>query len=143
MKAIGLDGKERSWNLSKYRNNKNSSRPRSQYHVKARKLLRKIYTRDKILEEVSLPGSNTETRKSTLFADFFIPNRSLMVEVHGQQHYEYNAFYHKKKKINFYKAQARDRDKLEWCCLNDIRIVVLKYSDDLKEWERQVKYDSA
>ena len=142
MKAIGLDGKERSWNLSKYRNNKNSSRPRSQYHIKSRNLLRKIYPRDKILEEVSLPGSNTETRKSTLFADFFIPNRSLMVEVHGQQHYEYNAFYHKKK-INFYKAQARDRDKLEWCCLNDIRIVVLKYSDDLKEWERQIKYDSA
>ena len=97
MKAIGLDGKERSWNLSKYRNNKNSSRPRSQYHIKTRNLLRKIYPRDKILEEVSLPGSSTETRKSTLFADFFIPNRSLIVEVHGQQHYQYNAFYHKKK----------------------------------------------
>ena len=143
MKAIGLDGKERSWNLSKHRNNKNSSRPRSQYHIRARNLLRKIYPRDKILEEVSLPGSNTETRKSTLFADFFIPNRSLIVEVHGQQHYEYNAFYHNKKKINFYKAQARDRDKLEWCCLNNIRVAVLKYSDDLEEWERQVKYDSA
>ena len=142
MKVTGLDGKERSWNLSKYRNVKNSSRPRSQYHIKARKLLRKLYPRDKILEEVSLPGSGTDTRKSTLYADFFIPNRSLMVEVHGHQHYEYVAFYHKKK-INFYKAQARDRDKLEWCCVNDIRIVVLKYSDNLEEWERQVKYDSA
>ena len=142
MKIIGLDGKERSWNLSKYKNSKNSSSPRSQYHIKARKLLRDIFPRDKILEEVSLPGSNTDTRKSILFADFFIPNRSLMVEVHGQQHYEYTSFYHKKK-INFYKAQARDRDKLEWCCLNDIRVVVLKYSDGLEEWERQVKYDSA
>lgn len=142
MKVTGLDGKERSWNLSKYRNVKSSSRPRSQYHIRARKLLRKIYPHDKILEEVSLPGSGTDTRKSTLYADFFIPNRSLMVEVHGHQHYEYVAFYHKKK-INFYKAQARDRDKLEWCCVNDIRIVVLKYSDNLEEWERQVKYDSA
>jgi len=142
VKIIGLDGKERSWNLSKYKTSKNSSRPRSQYHIKARKLLRGIFPRDKILEEVSLPGSNTPTRKSTLFADFFIPNRSLIVEVHGQQHYEYTAFYHKKK-INFYKAQARDRDKLEWGCVNDIRVVVLKYSDDLEKWERQVKYDSA
>jgi hypothetical protein len=142
VKIIGLDGKERSWNLSKYKNSKNSSRPRSQYHIKARKLLRDIFPRDKILEEVSLPGSNTDTRKSTLFVDFFIPNRSLIVEVHGQQHYEYVAFYHKKK-INFYKAQARDRDKLEWSCVNDIRVVVLKYSDDLEKWERQIKYDSA
>lgn len=142
MKVTGLDGKERSWNLSRYRTSKNSSRFRSQYHIKTRKLLRKIYPHDKILEEVSLPGSGTETRKSTLFADFFIPNRSLIVEVHGRQHYEYVPFYHKKK-INFYKAQARDRDKLEWCCINDIRIVVLKYSDNLEEWERQVKYDSA
>ena len=141
MKVIGLDGRKRYWDLSKYKNAKTSSRPRSQYHIKARKLLRSIFPRDKILEEVSLPGSNTKIRKSTLFADFFIPNRSLMVEVHGQQHYKYNAFYHKRK-INFYKAQARDRDKLEWCCVNDIRIVVLKYSDDLDKWEEQIKYES-
>ena len=138
MKAIGLDGKERSWNISKYINNKNSSRPRSQYHIKARNLLRKIYPRDKILEEVSLPGSKTSRRKSILRADLFIPNRSLIVEVHGEQHFKYNSHFFKDK-MSFYKAQARDRDKSEWCVLNNIKLIELKYNEDIYEWRRKIE----
>ena len=132
MKAIGLDGKERSWNLSKYRNNKNSSRPRSQYHIKTRNLLRKIYPRDKILEEVSLPGSNTETRKSTLFADFFLPEYSLVIEVHGRQHYEFVSHFHKTK-ADFYKSKGRDKDKIRWCELNCISVLELSYAESDEE----------
>ena len=38
----------------------------------------------------------------------------------------------------FYKAKARDRDKADWCSINDIKIIILKYSDDDDDWERAI-----
>ena len=137
MRAIGLDGKEYKWNITNYVPDKHSERPRSQYHIKARTLLREIFPRDRLLEEVSLPGSKTTFRKSVLYADFYIPNRNLIIEVHGEQHYAFNSFYHKNK-IDFFKSQQRDRDKAEWCQLNDLRLVALKYSDSAETWRKLI-----
>ena len=137
MRAIGLDGKEYKWNITNYVPDKDCDRPRSQYHIKARSLLREIFPRDMILEEVSLPGSKTNFRRSTLYADFYLPNRNLMVEVHGEQHYTFNNFYHKNK-MEFFKSQQRDRDKIEWCQLNDLKLVSLKHSDDIETWRKLI-----
>ena len=67
----------------------NDTRKRSKYHVRARNLLKEMYHSYRILEEVKLPGSTLSHRKGVLFLDFLIPQISLAVEVHGQQHYEY------------------------------------------------------
>ncbi len=133
MNVVGFDGRERHWNLSR----KSKASHKSAPHKRTRLILRNLFKRDIILEEVSLPGSNTVTRTSTLYADFFIPSRNLMVEVHGRQHYEFVDFYHKTVS-GFYKSKARDRDKIRWCELNDINIVILKYTGSDDEWTQQI-----
>ena len=133
MNVVGFDGRERRWNLSR----KSKASHKSSPHKRTRLILRNLFKRDIILEEVSLPGSNTVTRTSTLYADFFIPSRNLMVEVHGRQHYEFVDFYHKTVS-GFYKSKARDRDKIRWCELNDINIVILKYTGSDDEWIQQI-----
>ena len=134
MKAIGFDGRERPWTLFKH---EGKNRPHSHLHITIRKLLKKLFPRHKILEEIALPGSFTSTRKSTLYTDFFIPSDRLVIEAHGKQHYEFVSFYYKTK-LDFQKAKARDRDKIAWCQLNDIDIVILKYSETENEWTNRI-----
>ena len=135
MKINGLDGKEYSWNPSA---SEAKSSQRSSLHIKAKDLLDNLFPYDRILEEVSLPGSKTERRRSTLRADLFIPNRNLIIEVHGEQHYKFNKFFYKDK-LSFYRAKARDSEKKEWCQLNDITLVEFNYNEDLDEWRRKIK----
>ena len=131
MKVIGLDDREYSWNP------KSGGGKRSKLHQKAKKVLDSCLPHDRILEEVSLPGTRTVKNKS-LRADFYIPNRTLVVEVHGQQHFKFNSF-HFKDKLSFFRAQARDRNKIEWCNINDIRIVQLNYNEDIDEWRNKIE----
>jgi hypothetical protein len=131
---MGLDGKEHSWIPS---NNIVDTDKRSGLHNKARLLLKEKYPNDRILEELILPGTKTENRKSTLKADFFIPVRSLIIEVHGEQHTKFNNFFFKNK-IEFYKAQARDRDKKSWCELNDFRLIELFHNESIEDWREKI-----
>ena len=130
MKIIGLDGKTYTWSLTNHVPYKDDDRPRSQYHVRARNLLTFEFPCDRILEEISLPGCG-------LFADFYIPKRKLMIEVHGSQHYEFNSFFYKSK-ADFYKAQARDRKKASWASLNSITYIELPYIESDDEWRARI-----
>lgn len=138
MKVLGINGKEYVWNLSPYDIKKDSTRARSKYHLRARSLLKEIYHSYRILEEVKLPGSTAKHRKGVLYLDFYIPQIKKAFEVHGQQHYEYNAFFHKNM-ADFVLAKGKDEDKIEWCVLNDITLTVLKYSDSDEEWRKQIE----
>ena len=131
MKVIGLDGKNYKWNP------KSGGGKRSKLHKKAKKALDIWYPYDRILEEVSLPGTKTSTRKSVLRADLYIPNRNLIIEVHGEQHFKFNKF-HYRDKLSFFRAQARDRDKLEWCRINEIIIVTFNYNENENEWRAKI-----
>lgn len=137
MKVKGINGKEYVWNLSGYDVFNDDQRKRSKYHIRARGLLKELFSSYRILEEVKLPGSTALNRKSVLYVDFYIPTISLAIEVHGEQHYEYNPFFHKSK-ADFLKAKARDEDKIEWCRLNNIRIVVLDYRKTDDEWRTEI-----
>jgi len=137
MKVRGINGKEYVWNLSSYDVFYDDTRKRSKYHLRARNLLREIFNRYRILEEVKLPGSTALNRKSVLYIDFYIPSIKMGFEVHGEQHYKYNPFFHKSQ-ADFLKAKARDEDKIEWCEINDIDIIVLKYSESDDEWRKQI-----
>ena len=138
MKAIGFNGKEYVWNLTKYDVYHDDTRKRSKHHLAARKILREIYSSYRILEEVKLPGSTSPNKRSVLYLDFFIPNVRRAFEVHGQQHYEHTPFFHKNK-ADFIRAKARDEDKIEWCKLNNIELTVLKYSETDDEWKRAIR----
>ena len=138
MKVVGLNGREYNLNLQKYDVKANDKRKRSKHHVRARKLIKEVYHSYRILEEVKLPGSTSTHKRSVLYLDFFIPNIRKDVEVHGRQHYEYTPFFHKSK-ADFILAKARDEDKIEWCELNNIEIVTLKYSGSDDEWRKSIK----
>lgn len=78
-----------------------------------------------ILEEFYIPGER-------LYVDFLIPRKSLAIEVHGQQHYSYSEYYHGSKE-NFLLSQNRDRNKEQWCKLNNIEILIVPYNYK-KDW---------
>ena len=132
MNVTGLDGKVWTWNPTRSQASVDEKN-RSSFHKKAKMLLKEIYPYDRILQEVTLPGTKTGSRKTLLYADLYIPNRDLMVEVHRQQHYEFNSFFHKDK-MAFFKAKARDNDKRAWCELNHITLIVLSHSESIEEW---------
>lgn len=138
MKARGFNGREYVWNLSKYDVYNNDTKRRSKHHLRAREIIKETYSSYRILEEVKLPGSTASHRRSVLYLDFFIPNLMLGIEVHGRQHYEHIPFFHKTKK-DFLLAKARDEDKADWCELNEIQLITLKYSDTDDEWRNAVK----
>ena len=118
MKVNGFDGRERSINFSKYYVYGDDTRHKSKLHKKAKKILREVFPYDSIYEEVSLPGSNKGS-SSILRADFFIPNQNLIVEIHGQQHYEFTVHFHK---IRFLQvsSQRQKQRKLVQAKLNKI-----------------------
>lgn len=127
MKIIGLDDKEYKWS---YKQSECSTESRSKLHLRARSLIAKIFPYDLVLEEVSLPGCG----KFTLYADFYIPLRKIMIEVNGEQHSKYVHFYHKEK-LNFYKGVKRDKKKSEWCEKNDITLIYLNFDQSDEQWE--------
>ncbi len=137
LKAVGFDGRERNWNLSKCVVSGDQKRPRSKLHILARKILKEEFPYDTILEEVPLVGSHKPSRKSTLYVDFFIPSHSLAVEVHGRQHFEFVAHFHGDRK-GFRKSKARDRDKANWLQNNNIDLIVLSYSGTEDEWRTSI-----
>jgi hypothetical protein len=137
MRVVGLNGGEYELNLRKYSVYKDDGRKRSKYHLLARKIISETLRGYNVLEEVKLPGSTASHKRSVLYLDFFIPNLMLAIEVHGRQHYEYVPFFHKTKR-GFILAQARDEDKAEWCSLNNIEILVLKYSESENGWRNQI-----
>ena len=130
----GLDGKEYNW---KPKGADACDEYKSKLHLGIRNLLKEIYPFDIILEEVSLPGTS-KLKGKDLIADFYIPNRLLIVEAHGEQHYKYNSFFYKNK-FEFAKAKKRDMDKLQWCELNNIRVVSLSYSDKIDTWRNTIE----
>jgi hypothetical protein len=134
MNIIGLDGKEYEWKAK----GSDALENKSALHNKVRHFLRELFPYDIIIEEVELIGSRDWKKKRPLTADFYIPNRNLIVEAHGEQHYTYSSFFYKSK-LDFLKSQKRDTDKIRWCNQNNINIIVFKHSDKEEIWREQIE----
>jgi hypothetical protein len=132
MDIIDLDGNVLSWKLTGHTIGINNPHHKSQYHLNARKLLQKKYPTLQILEEVTIPLRP----QNTLYLDFYLPLIKLCVEVHGEQHYKFIPYFHTDK-IGFLKQLGRDKDKEEWCKINNIQIIILKYNE-IDDWENQL-----
>lgn len=73
-----------------------------------------------LLEEFPIPGER-------LFLDFFMPNHKLAFEFQGEQHDEFNRFFHGTK-AGFERSKERDARKRMWCELNEITLVEVRSS---------------
>ena len=136
MKVTGFDGREHTLSFKKHRYKSRRTKHKSSLHLKARKLISSVLPYETVYEEVTLPGSKTNTT-GLLYADFFLPNKLAIIEVHGQQHYEYSSFFYKTQ-ADFLKSKRRDKKKKEWCELNDITLIILPYNEE-EAWKTSIK----
>lgn len=126
-----LDGNSHNWQLTGNMA-KGKITNKSSLHLQARSLISNIYPTLQILEEVPI----TLRRNEVLYLDFYIPLKRICCEVHGEQHYKFVPFYHNNM-LNYLKSQKRDKEKQEWCELNNILYIELPYND-IDNWEKLI-----
>ena len=78
------------------------------------------------------------SRHETLFFDFYINTLKLVVEVHGQQHYQFNTLFHTSAQ-DFANQKKRDLRKQDWCEYNNITYVELPYNEDEEQWRLRIQ----
>ena len=130
MKLKGLDGKIHIIDLTKSRAKINNNK--SSLHLLAREVIYGYFSAQPILEEIYLEGT------SGLYADFFIPREMILIEVNGEQHYGLNSFFHKDK-FSLIKQQKRDKEKKEWCQINNILYIELPHWESGNEWTERIR----
>lgn len=132
MQIKDLDGVSHNWQLTGNMAHGKISH-KSSLHLSARELITDAFPTLQILEEVPIQLRKNET----LYLDFYLPLKKLCVEVHGEQHYKFVGFYHNSM-LSFLKSQKRDREKEEWCNINNIRYLVLPHFEDLAIWRERI-----
>lgn len=128
-----LDGNGHNWLLTGNMA-KGKISNRSSLHLQTRDLLKIVYPTLQVLEEVPIPLRKNET----LYLDFYIPLKKVCIEVHGEQHFKFVPFYHTTV-FNFLKSQKRDREKQEWCEINNIQYIGLRFDEDESTWNERIK----
>ena len=83
------------------------------------RIIRSVYGLQAVLlEEFPIP-------EERLWLDFYLPHHSLAFEYQGQQHDEFNKFFHGDKS-GFVKSQKRDERKRQWCEMNNIVLIEVR-----------------
>ena len=67
-----------------------------------------------------------------LSLDFYNHNRKIAIEVQGAQHLKFVKHFHKTR-ANFVRQIRRDNKKLEFCEMNDIKLIEIYPDDELSE----------
>lgn len=126
MKFVTLTGAVRSVKFpQKYRIDwKKKSRSKIQFNAK--RFLSKFWKKHVVFEEFPVAGTR-------LTFDFFNATEKVAIEVQGQQHTKYTPFFHGKYKINYIDQLKRDKQKLDFCKMNDIKLVEIYYNDELSK----------
>ncbi len=102
------------------------AKSRSKIQTKVKEFLRHHWENEAVFEEFPVVGTK-------LTIDFYNATRDVAVEVQGQQHRRYTAHFHNKNKVNFLNQLRRDKDKLEFCEKNCIKLVEVYHDDELTE----------
>lgn len=132
MQVKDLDGNSYHWQLIGNIAH-GSAQNKSSLHLEARNLIHSCFPTLQVLEEVQI----TARRSEILYLDFYLPLIKRCIEVHGEQHYKFNKFFHNSA-LGFIKHKKRDQDKQEWCQLNGIEYIELPF-DKKEEWEIRIK----
>jgi hypothetical protein len=132
MQVKDLDGNSYHWQLIGNIAH-GSLQNKSSLHLQARELIHECFPTLQVLEEVPV---NTR-RNDTLYLDFYLPLLKKCIEVHGEQHYKFNRFFHNSP-LGFIRHKKRDQDKKDWCELNGIEFVELPF-DQIEQWKPRIK----
>jgi hypothetical protein len=137
MQIKTLDGYVQNWQLTGHCSHAKIEN-KSSLHLNAREILKEKFPTIQILEEIPIPVRRSES----YFLDFYIPMLKLAIEVHGEQHYQFNSFYHNSK-LDFIRSQKRDREKKEWCLANNISFIELPYNENKEQWKQRILNDNS
>jgi len=98
------------------------SRSKRQFKVKT--LLKARWENQVVFEELPVAGTK-------MSIDFYNATKKIAIEVQGAQHTKYVPHFHNNQKINFLHQLRRDKQKKEFCELNNIKLIEIHDSDDL------------
>lgn len=103
---------------------KSETASRSKIQFQAGQKLKQKFPYDSILEDITIPNSRCSL-------DFFIPSRKIAIEVQGEQHSNFNSFFHNTRR-DFLDQQSRDEFKENFCILNKIRLIKIYTEKDIE-----------
>jgi hypothetical protein len=98
---------------------------RSKFQKNIKNFLRDYWIHDIVFEEFRLVGSR-------LSLDFYNANKKIAIEVQGDQHVKYVKHFHKNK-LKYLDQLKRDQTKLDFCEINDIKLVEIYSKDKVDE----------
>ncbi len=101
-----------------------SSRSKIQFNTK--QFLKDFWFNHVVFEEFPVAGTK-------LSLDFYNASKKIAVEVQGQQHRKYVPFFHGNHKMNYIDQLRRDKQKSDFCDINDIKLIEIYESDVLNK----------
>ena len=99
---------------------------KSKIQFNTKQFLKKYWQNHVVFEEFPVAGTR-------LTLDFYNATKKIAVEVQGAQHRKYVKFFHGGHKSNYIDQLRRDKQKLEFCEINDIKLMEVYDNDTLKE----------
>ena len=100
------------------------SKSKLQYSVKS--FLHEYWKNNVVFEEFPVAGTR-------LSLDFYNASKSVAIEVQGAQHRRYVSHFHGGHKLNYLDQIRRDKQKLEFCNLNGIKLIEVYDTDKLSK----------
>ena len=70
--------------------------------------------------------------KNELPFDFYLPDYNTCIEFNGRQHYDFPNFFVRTEKA-FKLQQLRDKIKMEYCYVNNIPLIIIKYDENIEK----------
>jgi hypothetical protein len=125
MKFKTLDGKEKTVKNIKQFLIKWEKKSRSKFQFDVKSFLKKFWQGDVVFEEMRIAGTR-------LSLDFYNANKKIAIEVQGQQHFKYTPFFHNTRNA-YLKQIKRDVSKIDFCNLNNIKLIEIYPSDTLNK----------
>jgi hypothetical protein len=125
MKFKTLDGKERTVKNIKTCLIKWDGKSRSKFQLSVKSFLKKYWKGDVVFEELKIVGTR-------LSLDFYNANKKIAIEVQGEQHFKFVPFFHGNRNT-YLKQIKRDVKKIDFCNINDIKLVEIYPNDELNE----------
>jgi very-short-patch-repair endonuclease len=99
---------------------------RSKIQARVKELLYPHWFADVVFEEFPVLGTR-------LTLDFFNSNRQIALEVDGNQHYQYNKFFHGGSRMKFLQQLQRDQMKEDFCERNGITLIRIMESEKIDQ----------
>jgi len=122
MKFLDPLGKERNLKGAKKYLINWEEKSRSKFQKNVKDFLKDYWLHDIVFEEFRIVGTR-------LSLDFYNANKKITVEVQGDQHVRYVKHFHKNR-LKYLEQLKRDQKKLDFCEINDIKLVEI-YSTDV------------